>query len=152
MFTIIVVTDSAHGPHGGFGGPVSGPVFKRIAEAALRYYGVPPTINPPPPLLVARHDATPEEEPTSAQIEAPPIVTTVSASTGGASTIPELTGMSARDALHVLAKLGVTARLHGAGSVAHQQPPAGAPIESGMDATLWLERQPSQQIASARRP
>ena len=42
---IIVVTDS---PHAGLntGGPVSGPVFKRIAEAALQYLGIGPTINP----------------------------------------------------------------------------------------------------------
>ncbi len=50
---IIVVTDS---PHAGLntGGPVSGPVFKRIAESALQYLGIPPTINPPAPVLVAR--------------------------------------------------------------------------------------------------
>ena len=38
------------------GGAVSAPIFKRIAEATLRYLGVPPTINPAPPVLVARHD------------------------------------------------------------------------------------------------
>jgi hypothetical protein len=28
---------------------VPAPIFKNIAEAALRYLGVPPTVNPPPP-------------------------------------------------------------------------------------------------------
>ena len=52
VVAIIVVTDSPHdGPT--TGGPVSGPVFKRIAEATLRYLGVGPTINPDPPVLVA---------------------------------------------------------------------------------------------------
>jgi cell division protein FtsI/penicillin-binding protein 2 len=48
-FTIIVVI---HAPHakGHTGGVVSAPVFKKIAEAALRYAGVPPTLNAPPPL------------------------------------------------------------------------------------------------------
>ena len=52
---IIVVLDS---PHGGAytGGPVSGPIFQKIAEAALRHFGVAPSINAPPPVLVA-HDA-----------------------------------------------------------------------------------------------
>ncbi len=35
--TILVMLDSPHGAVSHFGGPVSGPIFKRIAEAALRY-------------------------------------------------------------------------------------------------------------------
>ena len=35
---------------------VAAPIFQRIAEAALRHYGVPPTINAPPPVLVARRE------------------------------------------------------------------------------------------------
>src|SRR5204862_4455659 len=53
---IIVVIDSPHGPNGYFGGSVSAPVFRRIAESALRYLGIGPTINPEPPVLVARRD------------------------------------------------------------------------------------------------
>ncbi len=50
---IIVVIDSPHaGPY--TGGPVSGPVFQRIAQAALRHLGIVPTLNAPPPVLVAR--------------------------------------------------------------------------------------------------
>ena len=45
--------DSPHGPHGYYGGSVSAPIFKRIAEETLRYLGVGPTINPAPPVLVA---------------------------------------------------------------------------------------------------
>jgi cell division protein FtsI (penicillin-binding protein 3) len=150
VFTIIVVTDSAHGPHGAFGGPVSGPVFKRIAEAALRYYGVPPTINPAPPLLVARHDEEISEQPASLPIDTPTVVTTVNAVNG--STIPDLTGMSARDALRALARLGIASRLRGSGVVVQQQPAAGAPIDPDVTATLWLERQPAVRLASAPKP
>ena len=50
---IIVVIDAPHAG-GNSGGAVAAPIFKRIAEAALRYLGVPPTINPAPPVLVAR--------------------------------------------------------------------------------------------------
>jgi cell division protein FtsI (penicillin-binding protein 3) len=148
VFTIIVVTDSAHGPHGAFGGPVSGPVFKRIAEAALRYYGIAPTINPPPPLLVARHEEEAHEQPAVAAVDAPPIVTAAIPSNG----VPDVTGMSARDALHVLARVGIASRLRGTGIVVQQQPAAGSPIDSGVTATLWLERQQAVRLAVAPRP
>jgi cell division protein FtsI (penicillin-binding protein 3) len=150
VFTIIVVTDSAHGPHGSYGGPVSGPVFKRIAEAALRYYGVPQTINPAPPLLITRREEV-REEPASVTVDTPAIVTTAGPA-GTASTFPDLTGMSARDALRTLARLGVAARLHGAGVVGRQQPAPGTPIDAGATAILWLERQATVQLASATKP
>jgi cell division protein FtsI (penicillin-binding protein 3) len=52
QFTILVVIDT---PKGGsyYGGLVAAPIFKKIAEAALRYAGVPPSISPLPPVLVA---------------------------------------------------------------------------------------------------
>ena len=59
--TILVVIDSPHG-NGYTGGAVSAPVFRRIAEAALRYLGVGPTLNAPPPVLVARHDPSDDAE------------------------------------------------------------------------------------------
>ena len=51
--TIVVVIDSPHAK-GYYGASVSGPVFSRIAEAALRHLGVGPTVNPPSPVLVAK--------------------------------------------------------------------------------------------------
>ena len=56
--TIIVVIDSPHA-NGYYGGTVAAPIFKRIAEEALRQLGIGPTINPAPPVLVARNE--PEE-------------------------------------------------------------------------------------------
>ena len=56
--TILVVLDSPHGPHGYYGGNVSAPIFKRIAEATLRYLGVGPTLNPAAPVVVARRDVS----------------------------------------------------------------------------------------------
>ncbi len=57
---IVVVIDSPHA-HGYYGAVVSGPVFKRIAEATLRHLGVGPTLNAPPPVIVARHDVEVED-------------------------------------------------------------------------------------------
>ena len=54
--TILVVIDS---PRRGsyFGGAVAAPVFKRIAEAAIRHLGVPRTLDPDPVRLLAEHRA-----------------------------------------------------------------------------------------------
>ena len=109
---------------------------------------MPPTLNAPPPLLLARHEDV-REEPTSIPIDDTPIVTVASTTTGSSPAVPDLTGMSARDALRTLAKLGITAKLHGAGIVTRQDPPAGTPIDSSISATLWLNRQPAVREASA---
>lgn len=137
VFTIVVVVDSPHKVPP-YGGSVSAPIFKRIAEAALRYYGVPPTIDPEPPVLVARHDES-HAEPTSGTAE-PPAIVTIGGPGGNASTFPDLTGLSAREALRTLSRLGVTARLRGTGLVTAQQPAPGAPLDTDLAATVWLSR------------
>jgi beta-lactam-binding protein with PASTA domain len=58
------------------------------------------------------------------------------------SALPDLTGMSAREALRELARLGLTARMEGAGVVIDQMPAAGSPIEPGGSCTLVLNRRP----------
>jgi cell division protein FtsI (penicillin-binding protein 3) len=143
VFTIVVVVDSPHGPNGFYGGPVSAPIFRRIAAAALRQYGVAPTIDAPPPLLVARHqeqEAAVRERPTAGTAELPSIVTLAGAARGSASVFPDLRGLGARDALQALATLGLTAQINGTGIVVEQRPEAGTRIERGMSSTLWLER------------
>src|SRR5439155_3798013 len=75
---IIVVTDSPHGPAGHTGGMVSAPVFKRIAEAALRYLAVGPTIDPDAPVLVTR-ETTEAVAGTSGRDAREPIVSVVAA-------------------------------------------------------------------------
>jgi beta-lactam-binding protein with PASTA domain len=70
----------------------------------------------------------------------------------GPHVYPDLVGLSARDAIRLLAGLGITPRLRGTGPVVAQQPPAGAPIDAGTPATLWLERQEPVEVSrSARR-
>ena len=131
---IIVVIDSPHGPAGYFGGPVSAPIFKRIAEPTLRYLGIGPTINPEPPVLVDRRDiAHVRTRPPNAS---QPIVSLVA--DGPPGTVPSLHGMSAREAVRKLAKLGLTARLSGDGFVRSQDPPAGAVLEPGSVCRLVL--------------
>ncbi|HVZ21430.1 MAG TPA: penicillin-binding protein [Vicinamibacterales bacterium] len=139
---IIVVTDSPHnGPT--TGGPVSGPVFKRIAEATLRYLGVGPTINPLPPVLVARHDdgANDAVRTPSASVSQGGESPTVSfVSDGPPGTMPDLRGLSAREALRTLMRLGLSAHIDGSGVVVAQDPPAGAPLDTVSAGRVTLAR------------
>ena len=142
IFTIVVVIDSPHGKNLYYGGSVAAPIFQRIAEAGLRHRGVAPTLNADPPLLVARRGDL-LTRPVSGPMAMPAIVTVAARATGSTSALPDLRGMSARDALRTLVQLGVTPSLHGTGIVVEQQPLPGTPLERGTTATLWLQRQPT---------
>jgi cell division protein FtsI (penicillin-binding protein 3) len=139
ILTIIVMVDT---PRVGSdtGGAVSAPIFKRIAEAALRHLGVPPNLNPAAPVVVASQREPSPLTPTSSTLSVPAIVTLAG---GGddASLVPDLRGLSARDALRTLAKLGMTARLRGKGLVVEQMPAPGTPLDRGVTCTLVLERE-----------
>jgi cell division protein FtsI (penicillin-binding protein 3) len=134
--TVLVMLDSPKGPAGHFGGPVSGPIFKRIAEASLRYLGVAPTIDPAPPVLVARHDDEVVESEGPAQ-ESPIVNVLVGAPEG---TVPDVRGLSARDAMRKLAKAGLSAQMTGDGFVVSQDPAPGEPIENHRVCKVTLER------------
>ena len=133
---IIVVLDS---PHGGVytGGPVSGPIFQKIAEAALRHFGIAPTINAPPPVLVAR--LSEQFQPANNR----DVATVVRAThVNGPQDVPDVRGLSAREALRVLTRIGLSAHLNGNGIVATQSPAAGSDVAAGTVCELWLERAP----------
>jgi cell division protein FtsI (penicillin-binding protein 3) len=143
--TVIVMIDTPR-VAADTGGVVAAPIFKRIADAALRHLGVAPTINAAPPVMVARHDLPPVL-PAAAMAPLPAVVTLpVSAE---ASVVPDLRGLSARDALRSLARLGLTARLQGRGIVVDQTPAPGTPLERGVTCSLVLERDPARSSAGA---
>ena len=134
---ILVVLDSPHGPHGYFGGSVSAPIFKHIAEATLQYLGVGPTLNPAPPVLVARHDEAASASVSSSGRDAP-VVSLVA--DGPPGTMPDLRGLSAREALHKLVLLGLMASVEGNGFVVAQDPPVGAALDAVSQSRLTLGR------------
>jgi cell division protein FtsI (penicillin-binding protein 3) len=146
--TIIVVIDSPHA-RGYYGGPIAGPVFQRIAEITLRHLRVPQTLDAAPPVLVARRTAWPEIQPARTQRDA----SIVQVGTyGGATDLPDLRGLSAREALRAVTKIGLTARLTGNGTVIRQFPAPGTPIEPGMACELRLERTPLADSGLAGEP
>jgi cell division protein FtsI (penicillin-binding protein 3) len=150
---IVVVIDSPHGPNRFFGGTVSAPIFKRIAEATLRYMGIGQTINPMPPVLVARHDdnATGANTVSSASTGQGADSPTVSlVSDGPPGTMPDLRGMSARDALRRMMRLGLAARVDGSGFVVSQDPPAGAPLDAVSTGRVTLARSSNAHQEQAR--
>ena len=144
---IIVMIEA---PHAGAnsGGGVAAPIFSRIAAPAMRYLGVAPTINPAPPVLVER--TTPSTRVVQPVIDRAPVVTLVSNT--DSRTMPDLRGLSAREATRTLANLGVSAVMSGQGMVLAQDPEPGTPFESGDTCRLQLGRRPAPPRASATQP
>jgi cell division protein FtsI (penicillin-binding protein 3) len=136
---ILVVLDSPR-RGGRTGGVVAAPVFRAVAEATLRRLGVPPTEPDPHGLLAgpaAPAGPTPVSLPTiarGAMLDVAPALATAP------GTMPDVRGLSARDAIRVLYGAGVQPRLAGSGVVTRQQPAAGTVIRPGQSCDLVLVR------------
>ena len=135
--TIVVVIDSPHG-RGYYGGTVAAPVFQRIAAAALRHLGVGPTLNAPPPVLVASRDDQQASEVSQRSTASARLAPATDAAQAGM--MPDLRGLSAREAVRMLMRIGMTAQLKGDGFVLDQAPQAGLRLIRGDAATLTLGR------------
>lgn len=146
--TVIVMIDT---PRGGpdTGGAVAAPLFRRIAEASLRHLGVPANVNAPAPLIVESREPSPLTQ-TSALL--PPSIVTLTASDAQASLVPDFRGLNARDAVRALARVGLTARIEGAGIVVQQHPAPGTPLERGATCTLLLDRDPPRPTPPGAQP
>ncbi len=140
--TIVVVVDMSNVRCGScyYGGVVAAPIFRRIAEAALRHLGVGRTLAPPAPVLLTRRDdATAQLQPTSASAGAfaPPGV-----AAAAEGLMPDLRGFGAREALRVLSRAGIVPRLDGSGVVIDQSLDPGTPLVPGRTCVLTLGRRP----------
>lgn len=144
--TIVVVIDSPHAK-GYYGATVSGPVFKRIAEAALRHLGIGPTVNAPSPVLVARHRPDPGDM--RPQHVRAPAVAERGADPAPDGQMPDLRGLSAREALRMLTRTGLTARMSGDGFVVEQWPAAGSVLGRDLGCVLTLGRRPAPPLTEA---
>ncbi len=123
----LVVLDEPKDGH--YGGTVAGPAFRDITTHALRELGVPPDRPKELEPLVA--DAEDERE------GLPDPVFDLLAE---APTMPDLTGLSARDALVAVHGAGLELELDGSGLVSGQEPAAGAPITPATTVRLALAR------------
>ncbi len=137
-FTILVVVDTPrNGP--AYGSAVAAPIFKRIAEAALQYKGVLPSINPAPPVIVASDRNVLPRPPGRPAASAPALV-----NVGGRPAMPDVRGLTLREALRRTQSLGLAApSTDGDGVVVFQSPAPGAAIAPSDRITLHLRREPA---------
>jgi cell division protein FtsI (penicillin-binding protein 3) len=122
-----------------YGGEVAAPVFRDIAEYALKAGGVPTTgaavaALPPPPAALDtpadREDAAPAPPVEFAPRKQPQ-------GTGGVS-VPPLQGLAARSALKRLESADLAGDLRGTGRVTGQVPRAGEVVQRGTRVRLTL--------------
>jgi len=117
---ILVVVDEPKGSQ--YGGTIAAPAFKEIAEASLRYLGVPPS-------LPARSIGV-----------APPMLAEFSQRSGSTPTagVPDLRGLDARAAIARAVAAGLTVRAVGSGVVTSQEPLPGGALPENHSVTLSL--------------
>ena len=141
-FTMIVMVDNPRGARY-TGGAVAAPIFRRIAEAALRHRAVAPTVNPEPPIFRVREGPERSLVALASTSQPPAASPTPSIHVDPQSGLmPDLRGMSARQAIATLGAFGMIALPEGDGVVTRHQPPAGSAVDRGATVTLQLERRP----------
>ena len=145
---IVVVLDEPMLTHAG--GAVAAPAFRRVAEFALRYLGVKPegtaeatlsTVAAAGPIGSGKPASTGVPWKTSAPPMAPAPIADASAPVGpgGASIVPAVVGLPAREALRTVTNHGLAPEMHGFGVVARQEPSAGQVVPRGTTMTLTFE-------------
>jgi len=132
---ILVSLDTPRGEHNE-GGDVAAPVFARIAEQALAHLAVPPEDPDRALRMVAyRPDALAVA---AAYHPAPPAPSP--AGPAEPSLMPDLRGLSAREAATLAARQGLIVELKGSGRVVAQSPAPGTELEAVTTCVLTLSR------------
>lgn len=145
--TVIVVIDSPHGKVKAYGGTVAAPVFQRITEASLRHLGIGPTMNAPSPVMVTRADsggALPKLLSTGVARLRDLVLQPAQA-----GLMPDLRGLSSREAVGSVTALGLYPRTSGSGFVIDQSPEPGAVLIPGEPAMLTFSRTAPKTIPVA---
>lgn len=123
---ITVIIDEPQMSHSG--GEIAAPLFRRVMEQSLRYLGALPAS--------ARPTVAAPRSPQPAAQPAPQPATRAPASPGG---VPDLTGMTVREAMRALNPHGIEAAVEGSGVVVTQDPPAGSALRPGQTVRIRLE-------------
>lgn len=130
---------------GRYGGDLAGPVFRRLAEASLRYLGVPPRHSAPKLKAVSRADdpadATltamkPEPKP-EVPLALPPPVTGPPLPSD--IKVPDAAGLGVREAVRAVGAAGLVPVVEGTGRLVRQTPAAGADAAKGTVVRLVFE-------------
>jgi cell division protein FtsI (penicillin-binding protein 3) len=143
VVAIAVMVDEPMVEHAG--GAVAAPIFRRVAEMALKYMGRIPRGTQRRELdqLARQPDPanTTYEMLRQAQGRKPPVQEVVTAGTVGPGMVrvPDMTGWPVREALRNAVELGVVPRVEGTGLLARQRPAPGAVMGRGATLTLVFE-------------
>ena len=138
---LVLIDEPAGGAEGGV---VAAPAFRKIVSSVLNYLRIPPTVATEPewpqvaevvreddgPLGWETADRETREEPLRVAAEDETVV-------------PDLSGLTARQAMVRLARNGLTPQLNGSGFVIRQEPVAGTPVTDVDGLELWLASGPS---------
>jgi cell division protein FtsI (penicillin-binding protein 3) len=131
---ILVVVDEPQGKT--YGGLVAGPVFARIAEQSLRYLHVEPTEPIRPQLLNEQEEVAM----TASRAVKEAALFENSGEEGRLASMPDCIGMSGRQVLKTMERLGLNIKLKGSGRVVEQFPAASQPIRYGNE--VWVKLAP----------
>ncbi len=131
---------------GRYGGDLAGPVFRRVAEASLRYLGVTPSSSFAKVSAIKRQgDAADSTLATAmtpqAQAPSPPPLPVPPAAplAPGSVRVPDATGMAAHDVVVSLSKAGLVPQMEGWGRAVRQTPIPGSPAPKGSAVRVVLE-------------
>jgi cell division protein FtsI (penicillin-binding protein 3) len=146
---------------GRYGGDLAGPVFRRVAEATLRYLGVSPGVSlsslAAPKRAGDPADGTLGAPKSPSMAPAPPVALGDGAGpvpTGGAAgssvseraepnlnalRVPNATGMAAHDVVVMLTRAGLVPQIEGWGRVVRQTPAPGSVAPRGSQVRVVLE-------------
>ena len=133
---------------GRYGGDLAGPVFRRVAEASLRYLGVTPSSSSAKISAVKREgdlaDATiAMMKPPAAATDVPAPDSPAQAPAGptppGSVRVPDGTGMAAHDVVLAITKAGLVPQVEGWGRVVRQTPAPGTAAPKGSSVRVVLE-------------
>jgi cell division protein FtsI (penicillin-binding protein 3) len=131
---------------GHYGGDLAGPVFRRVAQAALRTLGVHAPQSPHPVAVTRDNDPADQTRAIFAKarpaIEEPPSTMPpgdVPPGGGPAVRVPDLSGLPAREAVKALTTAGLVPQVEGVGRVVKQSPTGGAAAQKGSPVRLTFE-------------
>jgi cell division protein FtsI (penicillin-binding protein 3) len=143
VVVIAVVVDEPMVDHAG--GAVAAPVFRKVAEHALEYFGRTPRGTERADVLELARQPDPANAAYAALRgalgQAPPVQETVESGPlpAGHVRVPDMTGWTVRAAIRQSLELGVAPRVQGTGLLARQQPPPGSGLPKGEPLTLIFE-------------
>jgi cell division protein FtsI (penicillin-binding protein 3) len=113
---ILVVVDEPYGAH--YGSVVAAPVFRDLAEEALKYMGVPPRVED----MIAKKTDEPPPRPR----KLPTFEVALAQDASGDTAVPDFTGMSIGEAVTAARHAHLEIEVRGSGRAVAQEPGPGA--------------------------